>query len=221
MVIAESNQPIVTARAARRDWFLLALTFICYAISTLYWVACNRAPLCWDPADHVRFACEYYQSLAALAPGKFLCSFFTDPFLSAFLSSAAHRFFLVSGPSLLAATIINLLLLAAMMAAIYDIGRRLYTREAGLLAAIIVPAYHINAALIHEFFLDFALMSWAAITLWLLLRTDLFRLRRESLLLGVALAAGMLCKQTFFLSCAPRRLCHLAGISAARARRAQ
>src|SRR5439155_11095012 len=44
---------------------------------------------------------------------------------------------------------------------------------------------------------DFALMSWVGISLFLLHETRAFSRRRESILLGIALGLGMLCKQPF------------------------
>lgn len=189
---------LVRFKSVKYDWLLLALAAAAYAISTLVWISKNQAPPCWDPADHVRFALDYYRPLAAFDLPAFARAFFLD---THYYAPAYHLLvaavFPVTGAGLMGAGVANLLLLAALMAALYMLGRALYARAAGLLAAIIAPAYHINAALMHEFFLDFALMCWSGVTLWLLYRAREFASRRDSLLLGAGLGLGLLCKQPF------------------------
>lgn len=186
------------------DWFLLAAAFAVFSISTLIWVYKNQAPPSWDPSDHIRSGIEYYRSLSAFDLRWFAEEFFAykhyyPPFYHLLLAAV----FLVAGPSVFAAAFANLILLAAMIYSLYRLGCALYSREAGLIAAIVAPTYHVNAALLHESYLDFALMSWAAVSLLLLHQTDQFAKRGASALLGIALGIGMLCKQPFVFFLGP------------------
>jgi hypothetical protein len=190
------------ADTTKRDWCLLALAFLIISASTLVWLSMNQAPLSWDPADHIRFGYEYYKPLAGFHGGRFVREFFLNThYYPPFYHLLIAGIFLVTGPGILSAIVVNLLLLGALMAALYSMGRRLYSAEAGLLAAIIAPTYHINAALLHETFVDFALMCWVGLSLYLLVESRYFSRRGPSLLLGAALGLGMLCKQpyVFFL----------------------
>ncbi|MEW6733219.1 MAG: glycosyltransferase family 39 protein [Acidobacteriota bacterium] len=194
MVIGKSDP----ARMIQRDWFLLAFALLALSVSTLVWVNHNQAPPSWDPADHVRAAYEYYQPLYNLDLTGFIYEFFyASRHYAPFYHLLVALLFFISPPGLFTAVIANLLLLGMAMAAIYLLGRHYYSTEAGLLAALLLPAYHINAALVHEAFLDFALMCWVGLSLLILVRAGDFRNRRASLILGVILGLGMLCKQTY------------------------
>jgi 4-amino-4-deoxy-L-arabinose transferase-like glycosyltransferase len=191
------------AVTAKRDWCLLAIVYLIFSVSTIAWTISNQSPPSWDPADHIRFGYEYYRPLSRFDIYDFLTEIFsTTHYYPPFYHLLIALLFLVTGPSILGAIAANLFLLALLIFSIYRIGVRLYSAEAGMIAAIILPTYHVNAALLHEGYLDFALMSLVGISLYLLYESDHFKRRSYSLLFGASLGLGMLCKQPylFFLS---------------------
>lgn len=196
---------------AKIDLLILALALIAISISTLLWVSHNQTPPSWDPADHLRFACEYYTPLSRLQLSTFYCRFFNQTqYYAPFYHMLTAGLFLITGPGFISATLVNLGLLGLAMLAIYDLGRKWYGRTAGLTAAILMPCYHINAALMHEYFIDFALMCWVAISLWVLDYVGDFRNTKKSIIFGLSLSMGMLCKQTFlFFLVLPTAYCFI------------
>jgi hypothetical protein len=191
---------IDNADMARRDWCLLAVAFLLFSASTIAWISMNKTPPSWDPADHIRFSYEYYKPLAELDLSGFVEAFFYKRhYYPPFYHLLIAGLFLITGPGIFAAAIANLLLLGALMAALYRLGCRLYSAEAGLMAALIAPTYHVNAALLHEGFVDFALMCCVAISLMLLVETQYFSRRGASIIFGLSLGIGMLCKQPFII----------------------
>jgi 4-amino-4-deoxy-L-arabinose transferase-like glycosyltransferase len=178
-------------------YLLLILVWSLGAFSTWIWMQSNRQPFSWDSADHLRFALEYHQAWQQSVE-QFNCRFlyhtqYYPPFYHLLLAGA----FLILGSGISTALIVNLLLLLLLMLATYTLGQRLYGTTAGFTAAVLVASYHINAALLHEFFVDFPLMCWVGISLYLLYhRTDL-GYSLNSVIVGVTLAIGVLCKQTY------------------------
>lgn len=179
-------------------WYLLTAGFLAFSISTLVWTGQNSVPPRWDPADHLRLGLEYYEHLRVLnLVGLFEVFFYSTRYYPPFYHILIGLAALCTGPNPQASTVVNLVLLAAMMVSIYLLGRRLYSGEVGLVAALICPCYHINAALMHEAFIDFALVCWVGVSLYALECTDGFRSRKGSLCYGLVLAAGVLCKQPY------------------------
>lgn len=179
-------------------WYLLTAGFLAFSVSTLVWTGQNSVPPRWDPADHLRFGLEYYERLRALdLAGLFEIFFYSTRYYPPFYHILIGVVALFTGPNSQAGAVANLVLLAALMVSLYLLGRRLYSAEAGLVAALICPCYHINAALMHESFIDFALVCWVGVSLYALERTDGFRSRVGSVCYGLVLAIGVLCKQPY------------------------
>ncbi len=81
---------------------------------------------------------------------------------------------------------------------IYQSGRLLGGRAAGALAVFLVCFHGGVHELARTYMLDLPLTCAVAGTLWAMIRSDLFRLRRSSLLLAPVIAAGMLTKYNYF-----------------------
>jgi len=86
-----------------------------------------------------------------------------------------------------------------LIVASYLLGLELYGAWGALLSAVIVSGYPLFLGQARVPMLDTALAAWAALGLRWLARSDGFRDRRSSLLVGLALGAGMLVKQPFFV----------------------
>lgn len=96
----------------------------------------------------------------------------------------------------------NLIFLALMVLAVYSIGRRVLSREAGLLAAALVPLYPGVAADSRQIGLDFPCGAMVAVCVALLLATERFSRLGRCALLGVAAGLATLIRPHahFFLA---------------------
>lgn len=113
------------------------------------------------------------------------------PFLTAVLF---YRLFGVSTDSALMS---NSPYLIVLLFSVYGIGRRVYNRPVGLLAAFLVSTYPILFNLSRTFYPDFALTALVALSIYFLMGVERFHNRKYSLLLGLTLGLGMLSKWPF------------------------
>jgi len=193
---------------------LLASIFIILSASTILWTLRDRTPAPWDPADHLRYAYDYYRLLAHADFSGFARELFsTRHYYAPFVHLITAGVFLVGGASRLAGVIVNLLSLAALLWAVAWMSRFLYARNTvklenintpirpvvalSVLPALLAACYHFSAWLIHDAFLDFPLIASVTVSFALLIRADDFRTRRSALAFAVSAGIGLLVKQTF------------------------
>ncbi len=188
------------------DRLLLVAIFVVLSASTALWTLKDRTPPPWDPADHISAAYDYYRPLAHLDLTGFYHELFIEThYYAPFVHLITSAVFLVAGASRLTGIVVNLLSLAAMLAAIYRIDRMLYEEtdqrrhliSPGVLAALMASCYHFMAWLIHDAFLDYPLAALVTVSFALLIRAGDFRDRRAAVWFGVVAGLGMLTKQTF------------------------
>jgi 4-amino-4-deoxy-L-arabinose transferase-like glycosyltransferase len=194
------------------DKLLLASIFIVLSTSTILWTLRDRTPPPWDPSDHLRYAYDYYRSLAHADFDGFAREFFsTRHYYPPFVHLVSATVFLVLGASRLTGIGVNLLSLAALLWSVASMSRHLYAnpesaevnvnpvsrRALIVLPALIAACYHFSAWLMHDAFLDFPLTAIVAVSFALLVRADDFRVRRDAIAFAIAAGIGMLVKQTF------------------------
>jgi 4-amino-4-deoxy-L-arabinose transferase-like glycosyltransferase len=196
---------------------LLAGLFLVIATSTTTWVLRDKTPPPWDPADHIRYAYDYYRLLCGLDLKGFAREFFIAPhFYAPLVHLVTATTFLVFGASRLTAILINFLSLGVLVTSVSWIVRDILARSAprsgdglasgtpptsycliGALAAMIASCSHFSAWLVHDAFLDFPLMAVVSGCMALLIRAGDFSSRRSSLQFAAAAGLGVLVKQTF------------------------
>jgi len=189
---------------------ILLLIFVSISASTILWVLQDKTPPPWDPADHISTAYDYYRFIAHLDIKGFYKEFFEEiHYYAPFVHIVTASVFLIFGASKISAIVVNLISLAAILIssqAIYEhIFFNKYKNTAiqssyispGVLAGLLATSYHFPAWLLHDAFLDYPLMAIVTVSFALLLKTENFTNRRNSIALGVTLAIGMLTKQTF------------------------
>jgi len=191
---------------------LLASIFIILSTSTIVWTLRDRTPPPWDPADHLRYAYDYYRLLAHADFSGFARELFTiRHYYAPFVHLVSAGIFLILGASKLSGIAVNLISLAALLWAVAWMSRHLFARttatversdvqapvSVSVLPALIAACYHFSAWLVHDAFLDYPLTAAVAVTFALLIRADDFRVRRHAIAFGVAAGIGLLVKQTF------------------------
>jgi len=87
--------------------------------------------------------------------------------------------------------------LGLLLSATYGIGREVYNRKSGLLAALIISLYPIIIALERDFWLDLQLTAAVALALWALLWVKDFDNRKRAIVLGLTLGFGTWIKWPF------------------------
>jgi len=188
-------RPFLRAHAALIGLGLLALVMI---VAQSLWVSMDKQPPSWDPAHYLDLTLGHERAWQSRGLSGFFSDVITsDPVRAPLLTMLTTPIFLLVGPGPDRGTILNLLLWPVLLAAVYLLGRRLFSARTGLLAAFLTATTPIVFGLAHEFFIEFLLTALVTVTVLLLLKTDGFTRRGASVALGVVVGLGMLTKVTF------------------------
>jgi 4-amino-4-deoxy-L-arabinose transferase-like glycosyltransferase len=177
------------------------ILFICLLTAALWglnavWLARDTRPPVWDMALHQTYALNY---AVDVAPARFSPPYWTwsgnyPPFVHLVIAFL----FCVFQPSSDIAAFANLPATLLLLGSVYMLGRDLgRTREAGRWACMLTLLIPYLVWMSRETILDYWLSAWVAASLVLLRRTRGFQVRSASLLLGGAMALGLLTKWLF------------------------
>src|SRR5262245_11478069 len=181
-------------RGSRRPWLWLAALFAILATVTVIWVSRDRRPPEWDHANHLERALRCHQDLAAGRLGAVLEE---SAFYPPLVLCAAGLLYFALPIAPMTAQAVMLGFFALGLVAVFGIGRALWDDRAGLLAAFFFAMAPFVVFSLMNFQLDLPLAAMVALTMWILLRADLFASLRWAVALGVVLGLGMLTKPTF------------------------
>jgi len=171
--------------------------FLFHTALNWMWTEANVTLMGWDRSSHLAKTLIYNDILREIN----LRSLFTAltwpwnrppfPFLT------VVPFYRLFGESTDVALMSNCLYLAILLWSVYGIGRVLYGRKVGLLAACLVSFYPILFSISRLSYVDYALTAMVALAVYLLLKTDGFRHRGWSLAFGLGMGLGLLTKWPF------------------------
>ena len=171
--------------------------FAFHVINNWNWVRTNVTLMGWDRSSHLAKTLIYNDILREIN----LRSLFTTmtwpwnrpplPFLT------AVPFYRLLGISTDVALMSNIVYLAILLCSVYGIGRILFSRKVGVLAAFLVSFYPVLFGISRLSYVDYALTAVVALAMYLLLRTDGFRHRHWSLIFGLGMGLGLLTKWPF------------------------
>jgi hypothetical protein len=116
------------------------------------------------------------------------------PPLSHLVAVPLYRLF---GVSTDVALMRNAVFVAMLLCSVYGIGKRLFSRQAGLLAAFFVSTYPILFSVSRMPYVDYSLAAIVTLAVYLLVACEGFRHRGSSLLLGLVIGLGILIKWPF------------------------
>ncbi len=173
---------------------VLAVVMLAAAVN-IWWVNVETRPPHWDMGRHLFNGVVYFAQFKNHSWFPLLGGYYG--YYPPFLYYTAIPFLLIFHPSVTSAVSTNIVFVAILVFSIYGIGARLWSRRVGLLASILVLATPMLAMQFKEFQIDAPLTAWVALTIYVLLRTQAFRSRRWSIVLGIVLGLGMLLKWTF------------------------
>jgi hypothetical protein len=178
-------------------WALLpAATFVGITWVTIIWLALDRAPLFYDPVDHISAALSFLND-----PIEYLTREhqWYPPLVHVLLGTALA----LTGYELDAAiAIVNVAFFAVLIAATFGIGTELWSRRVGAIAALLVGFY--PSTFIHLRFpmLDLPLTAMVAVSLFALIKSRSFQDRRWSAAFGILAGFGCLTKQSYVFAVA-------------------
>jgi len=182
---------------SKHYYLLLLVLLLFHIVNNVIIVTNDNTPLLWDGGDYFLKSLKYYDVFAN----------FGSDFISRFNAVSTYRpplFMLSSLPLYLAfgrstdvAIMTNILYLIILVLSVYGIGRRIHSKEVGLMAAFIVSIFPIIFGSSRVYWQDFPLTAMVSLSIYMLIRADYFRDRKYSILFGLSIGLGMLTKWTY------------------------
>jgi hypothetical protein len=175
-------------------WGAIAAVAVFVAI-TCWWLTQDRSIPIYDAGDHLNTAFEYHNLIAAGEPLAPL----TRPSIYPILGGIVGALSVFIGGINVASPIIgeNLVFVSLLALGVYQTGRLLFGRAAGMLAVVFVLGSPLLIAQFHVFMLDAPLTALVAVSLWLLLASEDFKRRDVSCLAGLTVGLGLNMKSQF------------------------
>ena len=166
----------------------LALLFVVHVIINRFWLMEDSASLSDDVAVHLQSTLRYYFAIDKspldinvyeLVTIRTNIEYGIDPMVHypPFVYILTSVLFLLFGTSPDVAASVNLIFLAILLGSIYGIGKTLYDKKVGLLAAFSVSTFPMVFGLSRLYFLDFALLGMVTLSIYLLIRTDYLEIK--------------------------------------------
>jgi 4-amino-4-deoxy-L-arabinose transferase-like glycosyltransferase len=183
-----------------RDALILGLMVVAMTALNMLWASLEPRPPHWDKARHLTNSLVYLDTFGSTSFLHWLQAYYTYPPLVYWITDT---FYTVLGTSAIWVAVLSQTIFLAVLAfSTYGIGKHLWSRRVGLLAAVFVLTSPMLVSQFKDYMLDAPLTATVALALYLLIRADAFRERRSSVLFGAACGLGMLTKWNFALSIA-------------------
>jgi 4-amino-4-deoxy-L-arabinose transferase-like glycosyltransferase len=178
---------------------VLLIAIIAFSVTNIaIWLWIDTRPPRWDEAGYLRASLKYHEALTAKGAGGFVRALVeVDRKRPPLVPALAVPVYFLFGKSFDIALIVNLLAFVVLLLAVYKLGTRLVSSEAGVLAAFLVAAYPSVFSLARIFLLDFWNTTLVALALYLFVRAEGFSRQRASIALGAVLGFGLLCRPFF------------------------
>ncbi|HUW95584.1 MAG TPA: glycosyltransferase family 39 protein [Anaerolineae bacterium] len=181
-----------------RDWLpglaaVLGLVLF-HVYNNWVFVTTQVTILGWDRPAHLARTLIYNDMLKAVnvrSIFEVMTWSWNRPPLSHLVAVPLYRLF---GTSTDVALMRNAIFVAMLLFSVYGIGKRLFARKVGLLAAFIVSTYPILFSISRMPYVDYSLAAMVSLSIYLLVICEGFRRRPASLLLGLVIGLGVLIK---------------------------
>jgi 4-amino-4-deoxy-L-arabinose transferase-like glycosyltransferase len=165
--------------------FLISL-IIFHGINNYIWINKNNVYYYIDDYFHLGFSIDIYKMFFSdIKNVNFLFNpaFYEKPLLP-FITSVF--FYPIFGVSANIAILTNILFLAILLFSTYGIGKKLYNKNTGLLAAFIVSMYPIIFSVSRFYTVYIGVAAFVTLSIYMLLLSNNFRNYKYSLLFGIS-----------------------------------
>ncbi len=200
---SENHVPSQTRTESRTPYLVLAAIILWTFGCNLIWTILDEQPPSWDQAAHLRIALKYASVFSSGSERMWLDLLSVESFYPPVYHLSLLPVFAVFGFAADNAVIVNSFFLAVTLLAIYGIGRRLYDRNVGLLAAFLFACYPFPAYSARQCMIGITLTAVVTLSYYLFLRSNHFEDRKFSVLFALSYAVGLMVKWTFFLYLLP------------------
>lgn len=183
-----------------------AATGAAVAVSTaanLAWVLRDHTSPSWDQSHYLWITAVLQHALDHHGPVGFVRALYTtDPSRAPLWPLAMLPMAYVLGPGPGMGLAVNLVLWPVLLLATGAVAARLFGETARVVATLVLLPMPLVLGLAHTELQDYLLLVLSVLAVWLLVRARRFSATAASVLLGVVLALGSLCKASFLVSVA-------------------
>lgn len=182
------------------DYIVLLTILFFHSVLNIWFILKDTKPPAWDQSLHMSLVNVYTQLFGAY---RFTDMISVSSYYPPFFHLSTTPLFALFGATADVATSVNIIFLGILLFSIYGIGKTLFDRKTGLLAATIISFYPFLINLQRDYLIDFTLVSMVSISIYFLLKSNNFKDIKYSALFGLAFALTILTKWTgvFFLVC--------------------
>ena len=175
-----------------KGWIYVILLFLLIAfhcVNNYIILSLDNTPLIYDANGFFQRSIGYYRNIKEI----FSVRSARPPLFM--LTSLPLYFLFGVTPDI--AVMTNLVFLFILLLSVYGIGKKLFNKDTGLLAAFILSTYPIIFGFSRIYMQDIALTAMVTLSILLLILTENFSNRKYSLLFGLTAALGVLTRHAY------------------------
>ena len=197
-------------RFGSHHFFLLAIILWIFG-GNFIWMVLDIRPPSYDQGLHLFRTFNYWEAMSSGSEDWWQDILNVEPFYPPFYHLSLIPLSLIFGFTLDTGVIGNSFYMVIMALSIYGIGKILYTRNAGLIAAFLVSCYPIIVSMSREYVISVMLTAMTTLAYYLFLKSENFENKKYSILFSFIYAVGLMVKWTFFIYTLPAVLAGLWG----------
>ena len=172
----------------------LAAIILLNVVGTLYWVNRNIVLVGNDASGYLGTTVEYARLLTHLSPTTLFEAFTASEYRASGLFVAALPFYALFGVHMDSAQLVNVVALAVLIWACFELGRYAVGPGVGLMSALLVGLLPMVMAMARLFYAELPTATMAALSLVALVKSNGFHRRGWSLVWGASIGIGLLIK---------------------------
>ena len=174
---------------------ILIAAVLFFIITNLIWLSIDTLPPSGDQAKHLNVLLEYHRSLKSLKIFGVIQNP-SSPFgrYPPFFYASTLPVIFILGFSEDHAIFVNFFYIILLIFSVYGIGKILFDKRTGILAALLTLFYPVVFGLSREYLLDFALLAMVSFVQYLILKSEGGLKKYWNFLLGVAVVIAVLTK---------------------------
>lgn len=193
--MSKKQEPFVT----RNLYWLILIGFIIFLnITTYYWIGLDSAPPLWDQAHYLEVSNDFYFAVKNQGFGglshEWLNAIKIKPPL---LSLLILPFYFLFGQSQFSAEFLFLVMIFLFNIFLFLLVKKLFNEKVALTSTVIASTMPLIFGLSRQFFVEYSLMTFVVIWIFILLKSDFLKNNLYNLLLGIFLGLGLLLQITF------------------------
>jgi len=205
----KSSDP-TDSRFGSHHFFLLAIIIWIFG-GNFIWMLLDIRPPSWDQGLHLFKTFNYWEALSSGSEDWWQDMLNVEPFYPPFYHLSLIPLSFIFGFTLDIGVIGNSFYMVIMALSIYGIGKILYTRNTGLIAAFLVSSYPLIVSMSREYIISVMLTTMTTLAYYLFLKSENFENKKYSLWFSFIFAVGLMVKWTFFIYVLPAVLAGLWG----------